>query len=778
MRVFQQQGDFQARAIAGTHTVLIALDCAESRRRGLLGFAIRREVVEAVIPNAKWLKSKKVFKSVVPHPETARDPNDPPRPQRFSTLEHPVQSFLWGDYTAQPNTRYRFTVVPMYGRPGALEPAPAIEFEVRTEKEFDQGHGVWFNRGAIASQAFADEFQNKAPSNPNDPHHRETAWLSRGLLEACLRYINETPAGDGLRVAAYEFTYRPILEALKNALERGVNVRIVYHDTTKEAGSEKGENEAAIASAALPSTFNNTQVLFPRTRTKIPHNKFIVRLQGGATPVSVWTGSTNFTPSGFLGQTNVGHLVEDAATAKQYLSYWELLKTDPNLEDARNGVLAHTPNPPELIPANSTARAFSPRHQADLLNWYARRIKNSEQSVMFTAAFGVAEQLIPALANDKGPIRFLLMEKPPADAVKARLSQNHDLLVSYGAVLGEMYEFKNGAPVARRKIKEFDLEKWFLKEELFRKTNEGFVFFVHTKFLLIDPLSDDPLVCSGSANFSSNSLLQNDENMLLIRGNTRVADIYLTEFDRIFRHFYFRDVANEIEARGGQAEGAFLDETDHWTDSYFLPGGFKTRRRQMFFSASTKTWAQNAALDQPDPPKKSSRPAPVAAPPLKTSSKTVSPKKAAKNAAVKVIKQAVTRKASPKQALVKKSAAQKSAAKKSSAQNAASKKAAVKKSTVKKSAVKKPVAKKLINKSPAKKTPIKKVTVKKVLVKKGVSATSTKVKKVVAKKPVAAKTTVKKLVANKSSQKKTATGKPISPKRVVKKTGVKKGSRK
>jgi hypothetical protein len=48
------------------------------------------------------------------------------------------------------------------------------------------------------------------------------------------------------------------------------------------------------------------------------------------------------------------------------------------------------------------------------------------------------------------------------------------------------------------------------------------------------------------AGFSGESLKSNDENMLLIRGNTRVADIYLTEFDRILRHFYFRDAANEI----------------------------------------------------------------------------------------------------------------------------------------------------------------------------------------------------------------------------------------
>jgi hypothetical protein len=31
--------------------------------------------------------------------------------------------------------------------------------------------------------------------------------------------------------------------------------------------------------------------------------------------------------------------------------------------------------------------------------------------------------------------------------------------------------------------------------------------------------------------------------MILVRGDTRVADIYVTEYDRIFRHFYSRDIA-------------------------------------------------------------------------------------------------------------------------------------------------------------------------------------------------------------------------------------------
>jgi len=587
MRVTQTAGDFKVKAISGIHTVLLALDCAEPRRHGLLGFGVKRG---SAGQSEKWLRSQKVFKSVEPNPKS----DDPSKPKRFYTSDHPIQSFLWGDYAAQPDTEYTFTVVPMYGKPGALEPRDEIKLTVRTEKEFDQGTGVWFNRGAIAGQKFAEEFGNHPPKDINNPKDEEVVWLSRGLLEACLRYINETPAGDGLRVAAYEFTYPPILNALKAALDKGVDVRIVYHDTKNEKG-EDGDNEKGINQANLPSRKGSQQVLFPRTKTKIPHNKFIVRLKDNKTPVEVWTGSTNFTPSGFLGQTNVGHRVQDADTAQQYLDYWEVLKTDPELDDLRKEVLKLTPDPAALIKEKSIVRVFSPRAKANPLEWYGDRMIDGASSVMFTAAFGVAKQLVPAIAKKRNLLRFILMEKPATEALQAQFKPDRfNIIMSYGVPLGQLYRFKNGKPVARKPIVEFELDKWFLEEEHFRPKNDGFVFFVHTKFLLIDPLSDDPLVCSGSANFSSNSLLQNDENMLLVRGDTRVADIYMTEFDRIFRHFYFRDIANELHDKGDAAKGAFLDETDAWTESYFRPSGLKSLRRQMFFASPKPTWFENA----------------------------------------------------------------------------------------------------------------------------------------------------------------------------------------
>jgi phosphatidylserine/phosphatidylglycerophosphate/cardiolipin synthase-like enzyme len=650
-KLAEAQRDFTARAISGTHTILLALDCPESRCKGLLGFAFARGLAGEGDKGLKPLRSQKVFRSIVPDPKNAKDPNDPTKPRRFYTDQFPVQSFLWGDYAATPGTSYRLRVRPMYGTPGDLKtnPLDEINLEIQTEHEWDgTGHGVWFNRGAIASQKFSEEFGNKAPTNVNDPKDPEVRWLSRGLLDACLNYINETPLGDALRVAAYEFTYPPILNALKKRLDDGLDVQIVYHDTTDAAGQP---NETAMRAAGLP--VNDQKITFRRSKTKIPHNKFIVRLKGGKVPVEVWTGSTNFTPSGFLGQTNVGHRVADRDTARQYLDLWKLVKKDPTIGDARTATAALTPNPAEVIASNSVARMFSPRAKAEMLGWYGRRMMNAANSVWFTAAFGISPVLMEPIAKKRDQMRFVLMEKPAPAAAKAVLTEDiSHVFLSYGVPLGELYRITNGKPTARMRIKEFELDKWFFKEEHYRPAHDGFVFFVHTKFLLIDPLSDDPLVCSGSANFSSGSLLQNDENMLFIRGNTRVADIYMTEFDRIFRHFYFRDVANELAAKGDHAVAIFLDEDHRWTTNYFTPGHQKTNRRLMFFAKPSATWFGNAA-DRPvkpaarkaagskaekSPKRSAAKNRPQGRPPKRRPRRAVAPKSARKRVATKAIK--------------------------------------------------------------------------------------------------------------------------------------------
>src|SRR5947199_5727301 len=227
---------------------------------------------------------------------------------------------------------------------------------------------------------------------------------------------------------------------------------------------------------------------YRRSKTKIPHNKFIIRLKGGTDPVEVWTGSTNFTASGFLGQTNVGHRIEDAETARQYLPLWELLKTDPDLKTARNELAELTPNPAEAINANSVVRVFSPRAKSELLGWYGRRMLNAANSVWFTAAFGISKELVQPIAARRNEMRFILMEKPVSKEQKKALTADFNrVILSYGVPLGEIYQIRNGRVTTRRGTEGFDLARWFFKEGHFRRRNDGFGSFVNTKFLLIDP---------------------------------------------------------------------------------------------------------------------------------------------------------------------------------------------------------------------------------------------------------------------------------------------------
>ena len=124
-------------------------------------------------------------------------------------------------------------------------------------------------------------------------------------------------------------------------------------------------------------------------------------------------------------------------------------------------------------------------------------------------------------------------------------------------------------------------EAWgsFLPDTVYqwaKETNAGalglnqHVSYIHSKFLLVDPLGADPIVVTGSANFSADSTDNNDENMIIVRGDRRVADIYWTEFNRLFNHYYFRSVTESVGTHGSDAS-LFLVEDASWQDKY-LPG--------------------------------------------------------------------------------------------------------------------------------------------------------------------------------------------------------------
>ena len=69
--------------------------------------------------------------------------------------------------------------------------------------------------------------------------------------------------------------------------------------------------------------------------------------------------------------------------------------------------------------------------------------------------------------------------------------------------------------------------------------------------------------------------------MLVIVGDREVADIYLTEYTRIFQHFYARWWATHLDRRGSDTH-SFLTEDDSWQTPYWNPGSPKYLERDLY----------------------------------------------------------------------------------------------------------------------------------------------------------------------------------------------------
>jgi phosphatidylserine/phosphatidylglycerophosphate/cardiolipin synthase-like enzyme len=562
MRATAKSSALRAAAYAGTYVVVLAwdtLDGEKPTRTDLLGYAIERTELDKNGDEVEryWMRGIKRFKD--------KDKGLPPGTP-VPTAEHPVQTFQWADYTAKAGHRYLYRIVPVVGtvKNTKLDNAAAVTIDVNAEETIDPAsagtgaprHDVHFNRGVIGSQAYAREFGNRAPDADN-PRAEEMRWLSRGLFEALVDFIGRAKDGMALRAALYEFHYAPVANAFVKAIEGGADVKIVYDAES----TYKVSNEETIGNAGLAEL----DAVIPRTVSEgIRHNKFIV-LVDDLGPAAVWTGSTNISDGGIFGHSNVGHVVWDRDVARKYLDYWDLLaqkKTTPT--KLRGPLKAATPLPQKQTPKNSVTPVFSPRDDKDsneTLQWYADRLAEAKEIACMTFAFNIDPLFAQVLNVDNDVLRYVVKDDPLGETES--IGQDRDLIFAAGSYLG------SGALAN------------FLRE---RSNPLNRNRYIHNKFMLVDPLGKDPLVISGSANFSKPSQRINDENMLVIRGDTRVADIYFGEFMRVFDHHYARYVSRVLtEAGKSDPEAGYLKAlTDDWLPTHFHPDSYKAKRRRYF----------------------------------------------------------------------------------------------------------------------------------------------------------------------------------------------------
>jgi phosphatidylserine/phosphatidylglycerophosphate/cardiolipin synthase-like enzyme len=587
-------------AVAGVNTVSFGFDVSKKARKKLLGFAVER--IDTAGHERYYMRGFKVFPSVVPNPDANTS---------VSTFEHPIQSLVWDDFTAAAGHTYTYVFHPLKGSPKNLDRStPPVSIKVATEPLYGKTHDIFFNRGVASSQAYAREFHNLSPDEQPTAALRTDAlaWLSRDLDDAIIKFIRSAQPGDALRGCFYEFTYLPVLQEFSAAINRGVDVKLIvdckvneHTDREKQPnGTTKPvfhpsfprlENLEAIGTSHLPTASIKHR---EARRSSIAHNKFIVLIRGQKSlPAEVWTGSTNLTNGGFHGQANVGHWVKDVSTAQRYLDYWTLLSGDPGGKstDTKAAVLDKNKTFREAVATLSTSPAsrdaisvgitpiFSPRAAITPLELYASLVDSSKQLACVTFAFSISDEFKNLIADNtpKGPLCFLLLEsedKPSANSTKpfVRLNSKNNVYEAWGSEI------------------DTPLGQWVVETDNRSLQLNTHVVYVHCKFLLSDPLSADPIVVTGSANFSTASTKENDENMLIIRGDLSTADIYFTEFNRLFNHYYFRSVVERTARKswpGKKSTKPFEDGTLNlvedatWLDKY-QPGTLKSKRVAQF----------------------------------------------------------------------------------------------------------------------------------------------------------------------------------------------------
>ncbi|PSJ36291.1 phospholipase D-like domain-containing protein [Allosphingosinicella deserti] len=600
-------GDFQVYAVSGTNTVSFGIDFDSDKIADLMGFAVERHDLEN--DERYYMYGFKVFESIYPHPDEALV---------VTTFDQPVQSFVWDDFTAKDGQEYVYYFHPLKGSSKKLDRSlPPIPIRIETEKTFTNGtHDVFFNRGVASSQAYARRFDNKTPEQLKGQKREEALqWLSRNLDEALHEFIKQAKKGDTILGAFYEFRYPNAAKWLKEAVDRGVNVQLVI-DAKKNGGRidkktgkpapdfPRTDNKQTVKNAQLPAS----AIACWREKNvgDIAHNKFMVLLKGSAKkPVQVWTGSTNLSNGGIHGQTNVGHWVRDAAVAERFQAYWQLLSKDPGksptdtfaqskaaMGSFRSDVAGLLEAPTDWTTIQQgTTPVFSPRAGSAVLDMYADMLDRSSTLGCITLAFGISEVFKKRLVTHTAtsPLTFLMLEKrdaprkaKPGTAPKPFIDLNweHNIYSASGAYI------------------EDPLYRWTRETNAKKLQLNQHVSYIHSKFLLQDPLGPDPIVVTGSANFSDDSTNNNDENMLLIRGERRVADIYFTEFNRLFFHYYFRSVREAISEHKKKGEigvaaistsdksSLFLAERpSDWTSKY-KPNSLKTKRVKMFTDMS------------------------------------------------------------------------------------------------------------------------------------------------------------------------------------------------
>jgi len=306
-------------------------------------------------------------------------------------------------------------------------------------------------------------------------------YIPGGQVEgALISYIDN--AQNTIDMSIYNINRVPIVQALNNAVDRGVTVRYIANSGTLNSALNDGN-----------PTFPNIEL----NGSALMHNKFMVVDRESVDNSWVMSGSTNLTSQNLGDDFNNILFIQDQALAKSYTLEFEEMWGGSGDNPAIFGVLIgdqKKDNTPHnfIIGGDLVRSYFSPSDNTT----------NQISSALRTANADVQFATLTFTMND---MRDALFDADANGAnVRGLIENINDIGGDYQTMVDGGLDVKDHPATGS----------------------------IHHKYAIVDATdpSSDPMVITGSHNWSASAENNNDENTLIIHSAT-VANIFLQEFE-------------------------------------------------------------------------------------------------------------------------------------------------------------------------------------------------------------------------------------------------------
>jgi len=477
--------------------------------------------------------------------------------------EWPIQKFWWRDLTATRGRSYVYEIIPMVGKKGALKRQDNQKLTTkRVDLVPDRGSfSTYFNRGILSTQHLA----HKVPAGPSgvpnykvlidridqpgDPLRNSLAGQIIDGLGSLLQRARDR--GGKCYCALYELNDPELLKLLLDAKD-------VIHVILSNTGTDDATNDAA------RQTLHEAGVDVVDRMLKsghIGHNKFVVYVDEDNQPQAVLTGSTNWTYSGLCGQANNALIVKSAPLAAAYFNYWKRLRDDGAEQSA------------DFRDSNGS-KIDVDIGSSETTVWFSPNTKQKSKPAKNPAQPGDMKAVFEAIEDAKSAILFLVFQPgSPSilDPIRKRQEANTNLFIRGAATDAKAVNDYNvdlyhrpGEIVTVVAAAAINDQFAFWRKELLKTSPQAHAI-IHDKIVVIDPFSEKSVVITGSHNLGYRASYNNDENMLIIRGNKELAAAYAVHVMDIYDHYRWRWALQKDKKKAWDG----LVDRDDWQNKYF-----------------------------------------------------------------------------------------------------------------------------------------------------------------------------------------------------------------